>query len=99
MSVVTAGGATLMLIGGQRTTLSGELVAQIEQSFGLTAAEARLAGHLVQGDGLEGYMRDRSVSMHAARYVLKSVFSKIGVRSQTALIALLREAPLGWTTA
>jgi hypothetical protein len=42
-----AGGATLMLVGGQRLGVSGELVAQIEQSFGLTAAEARLAGCLL----------------------------------------------------
>lgn len=94
-----AGGATLMLVGGQRVGLSGELVEQIEQSFGLTAAEARLAGHLLEGAGLEGYARDRSVSIHAARYLLKSIYAKTGVTKQPELIAMLREAPLGWKPA
>jgi hypothetical protein len=93
-----AGGATLMLVGGQKLSLSGELVEQIEQSFGLTAAEARLAGHLLEGSGLEGYMYDRSVSKHAARFILKSIYSKVGISTQAGLISLLRDAPLGWTS-
>ncbi len=91
-----AGGATLMLIGGQRVGLSGDLVAQIEQSFDLSGAEARLAGHIVEGGGLEGYMKDRNVSMHAARFLLKSIYAKTGMNTRTELAALLREAPLGW---
>jgi DNA-binding CsgD family transcriptional regulator len=91
-----ASGASLMLIGGQRVALSGDLVEQIEQSFGLTAAEARLSGHMLEGAGLEGYMKDRSVSIHAARFLLKGVYAKTGVKTQAELTALLREAPLGW---
>ncbi len=91
-----AGGATLMLIGGQRVSLSGELVGQIEQLFGLTAAEARLAGHILEGAGLEGYARDRSVSMNAARFLLKGIYAKTGVSSRTELAAILHEAPVGW---
>ena len=93
-----AGGATLMLVGGQKLSVSGELVEQIEQSFGLTAAEARLAGHLLEGSGIEGYMNDRSVSKHAAKFILNSIYSKVGISNQIQLTALLREAPLGWTT-
>jgi DNA-binding CsgD family transcriptional regulator len=91
-----AGGASLMLVGGQRVNVSGELVEQLEQSFGLTAAEGRLASHIINGAGLEGYMQDRSVSMHAARFLLKGIYAKTGVTDRTALIAMLREAPLGW---
>lgn len=91
-----AGGATVMLVGGQRIGVSGELVAQIEQSFGLTAAEARLAGCLLEGSGIEGYMHDRNVSKHAAKFILNSIYSKVGISNQVQLIALLREAPLGW---
>lgn len=93
-----AGGATLMLIGGQRIGVSGELVAQLEQSFGFTAAEARLACHIVEGSGLEGYQRDRNVSVHAARFLLKGIYSKTGVSGRTELTAILREAPLGWSS-
>lgn len=93
----SAGGATLMLIGGQRVGVSGQLVEQLEQSFGLTAAEARLAGHMLEGGGLQGYMRDRSVTIHAARFLLKSIYAKTGVRNQAELTAYLREAPLGWS--
>jgi PAS domain-containing protein len=93
-----AAGASLMLIGGQRVSIGGELVAQIEQSFGLTAAEARLCAHLCRGNGLDGYMRDRSVGMHAARFVLKRVYAKTGATNQTELLAMLNAAPLGWST-
>jgi DNA-binding CsgD family transcriptional regulator len=92
----SVGGATLMLVGRQHLGMSNDLTGQIEQSFGLTAAEARLAGHLVQGAGFEGYMEERGVSMHAARFVLKSIFNKMGARSQAELITMLHEAPLGW---
>jgi DNA-binding CsgD family transcriptional regulator/PAS domain-containing protein len=94
-----ASGASLMLIGGQRVGLSGELTMQIEQTFGLTPAEARLAGHMLEGAGLEGYMQDRSVSIHAARFLLKGIYAKTGARNQAELSALLREAPLGWNAA
>jgi DNA-binding CsgD family transcriptional regulator len=94
-----AGGASLMLIGGQRVGISGELVEQIEQAFGLTAAESRLAGHILEGAGLEGYARDRSVSLHAARFLLKGIYAKTGATSRTGLLSLLREAPLGWKPA
>jgi DNA-binding CsgD family transcriptional regulator len=41
-------------------------------------------------------MHDRSVSKHAAKFILNSIYSKVGISNQVALISLLREAPLGW---
>ena len=56
-----AGGATLMLVGGQRIDLSDNLLDALQQSFKLTKAEARLAGFLVKGSGVRGYVADRGV--------------------------------------
>ncbi len=91
-----AGGCALMLVGGQRMGISDEVVAALQQSFDLTAAEARLAGFLIQGSGVRGYSADRGVSLEAGKYLLKGIYAKTGLSNQTELVALLREAPLGW---
>lgn len=91
-----AGGATLMLVGGQRIDLSDNLLDALQQSFKLTKAEARLAGFLVKGSGVRGYVADRGVSLEAGKYLLKGIYAKTGLSNQTELVALLREAPLGW---
>jgi DNA-binding CsgD family transcriptional regulator/PAS domain-containing protein len=91
-----AGGAALMLVGGQRVDLSDSLMETLQQSFDLTKAEARLAAFLLQGSGVKGYVADRGVSQDAGKYLLKSIYAKTGLSNQTELVALLREAPLGW---
>lgn len=91
-----AGGAALILVGGQRIDISPTLVDALQQSFDLTKAEARLAGFLVKGSGVRGYVADRGVSLEAGKYLLKGIYSKTGLSNQTELVALLREAPLGW---
>lgn len=91
-----AGGAALMLVGGQRIDLSDSLLDTLQQSFNLTKAEARLAAFLVKGSGVNGYVADRGVSREAGKYLLKGIYSKTGLSNQTELVALLREAPLGW---
>jgi DNA-binding CsgD family transcriptional regulator len=91
-----AGGAALMLVGGQRIDISDTLLDALQQSFNLTKAEARLAGFLVKGSGVRGYVADRGVSQEAGKYLLKGIYAKTGLSNQTELVALLREAPLGW---
>lgn len=91
-----AGGATLMLVGGQRIELSDDMLDALQQSFNLTKAEARLAGFLVKGSGVRGYVADRGVTQEAGKYLLKGIYAKTGLSNQTELVALLREAPLGW---
>lgn len=93
-----ASGASLMIIGGQHITPSEATITALRQSFDLTAAEARLAAHLVEGSGVEGYARARGVSLNAGKYLLKSIYAKTSLSNQAALIAMLREAPLGWGT-
>lgn len=91
-----AGGTALMLIGGQRVSISDAAVDTLQQGFGLTGAEARLAAFLVEGSGVRGYAEYRGVSLEAGKYLLKSIYAKTGLSNQTELVALLREAPLGW---
>jgi DNA-binding CsgD family transcriptional regulator len=91
-----AGGAALMLVGGQRIDITDSLLESLQQSFHLTRAEARLAGFLVHGSGVRGYAADRGVSLEAGKYLLKGVYAKTGINNQTELVALLRAAPLGW---
>jgi DNA-binding CsgD family transcriptional regulator len=91
-----AGGTALMLIGGQRIGITDSTVAILQSAFDLTAAEARLACFLLQGSGVKGYAADRGVSAEAGKYLLKGIYAKTGLSNQTELIALLREAPIGW---
>lgn len=93
-----AGGTAVMIVGGQRIGVSETTVAALRQGFDLTAAEARLAAHMVEGSGVEGYARARGVSLNAGKYLLKSIYAKTSLSNQAALVAMLREAPLGWGT-
>lgn len=91
-----AGGTALMLVGGQKIAVSEETVDALQASFDLTAAEARLAAFLIQGSGVRGYAADRGVSHEAGKYLLKGIYAKTGLSNQTELVAMLREAPIGW---
>ena len=60
------------------------------RAFKLTAAEARLAGHLLSGDkSLKEAAAQLGVSYATARVHLARIFDKTGVRSQSALLQLL----------
>jgi DNA-binding CsgD family transcriptional regulator len=91
-----AGGSTLMIVGGQRMGITDTVVEALQNGFDLTAAEARLAGFLIEGSGVKGYAADRGVSLEAGKYLLKGIYSKTGLSNQTELVAMLREVPLGW---
>jgi len=91
-----ANGTALILVGGQRLGVSESEVAALQRGFDLTGAEARLAAHLIEGSGVRGYAKARGVSQEAGKYLLKGIYAKTGLSNQTELVALLREAPLGW---
>ncbi len=91
-----AGGSALMLVGGQRIGITDAAIATLQNAFNLTTAEARLACFLIQGSGVKGYAADRGVSAEAGKYLLKSIYAKTGLSNQTELVAMLREAPIGW---
>lgn len=61
----------------------------LQQIFGLTPAEARLAQALTQGTSLQGYAAAAGVTEGTVRIELKSVFAKTGTPRQAELVALL----------
>jgi DNA-binding CsgD family transcriptional regulator len=93
-----ASGTALMIVGGQRIGVSENEIEALQHGFNLTAAEARLAAFLIEGSGVRGYADSRGVSQEAGKYLLKGIYAKTGLSNQTELVALLREAPLGWGT-
>ncbi len=63
--------------------------------FDLTASEARLASALAGGKSLAVYSDERSVSVDAARFLLKGVFRKTGAETQAQLVTLINQVPQG----
>ena len=61
--------------------------------FGLTPAEGLLAEALSKGATLADHAANRNVSINAQRFLLKSVFRKVGVSSQSQLVARLSALP------
>jgi len=62
--------------------------ATLRDVFGLTAAEARLAARLAAGEALEAIADDLNITKETARFHLKHVFAKTGVRRQAELVAV-----------
>jgi DNA-binding CsgD family transcriptional regulator len=65
--------------------------ATIAKAFGLTPAEARLAGLLVEGQSLEDIAERLQLSRGTIRVQLKAVFAKTGMHRQGELVALLTQ--------
>jgi DNA-binding CsgD family transcriptional regulator len=61
----------------------------LQQSFGLTPAEARIANLLVQGKSLTRICDDLCISYSTVRAHLRSIFDKLGVRRQGELVSVL----------
>ena len=61
--------------------------------FGLTPAEARLAGSLMQGTSLEQSAEEFHLSRNTVRSQLRSVFDKTATKRQGELIRLLWSSP------
>lgn len=66
-----------------------DVSADLARLFGLTPAERRLVARLIAGDALRDAALNLRISPHTARTQLKSVFTKTGRRSQTALLTLV----------
>lgn len=60
----------------------------LQRGFGLTVAEARLAARMAAGDALEIAASEQGIAKETARYHLKNVFAKTGVRRQAELVVL-----------
>ena len=67
---------------------------QLMDLFGLTAAEARLARGLCQGDSLEEYTQDQGVCLTTVKTQLRAVLAKTGTERQGGLIRLIAAIPV-----
>jgi DNA-binding CsgD family transcriptional regulator len=61
----------------------------VQQLYGLTPAEARLAAELVRGRDVRTAAANLHITFHTARDHLKRIFGKVGVRRQSELARLL----------
>lgn len=71
---------------------AGEMDAQTLSNFALTPAETRLAIALFQGQSVEAYAKDTATSVSTARWHVKQIYAKTGVKRQTELIHKLLKA-------
>ncbi len=72
----------------------GEQEAQrLRETYGLTHAEARVAGRLAQGQRLSEIARDLGISINTVRGHLKQVFAKTGTHRQAELVRLVLSGP------
>ncbi|HKE25391.1 MAG TPA: helix-turn-helix transcriptional regulator [Bryobacteraceae bacterium] len=67
----------------------GEMDTHRLAKLSLTPAETRLAIALFQGQSVEAYAKEAGVSINTARWYVKRIYAKTGVRRQTELIRLL----------
>lgn len=64
---------------------------KLQQRFGFTPAESRLAASLAEGSTLEGFATKRGISIGTARVQLKAAMAKADARTQAQLVgAILR---------
>jgi DNA-binding CsgD family transcriptional regulator len=67
---------------------------RLAELYGLTPAEGRLAAKLAALKSVEHASDELCISVHTARYQLKSIFAKTGVQSQSELLMLLATGTL-----
>ena len=65
--------------------------------YRLTPAEARLAGALLAGEGLQSAADRLCITLETARSHLKRIFDKTGTRRQAELVALLLKGLAGFS--
>jgi len=69
--------------------------AVVKQYYGLTAAEARLTNHLVQGATLKECAAALGIAMPTVRAQLRSIFRKTGTNRQSALLLKILSGSVG----
>ncbi|TPK95521.1 helix-turn-helix transcriptional regulator [Mesorhizobium sp. B2-4-14] len=69
--------------------------AVLRHCFGLTSAEAKLAGKICLGIRIEIAADQLGISYETARHQLKAVFAKTETHRQAELVALLGSIPIG----
>ena len=72
-------------------TGSAAIVARFARAHGLTRAEERLCGAMLEGSGVNELAEANKVTPNTIKTQLRSIFWKTGVNRQTALIRLILE--------
>ncbi|HEY8564681.1 MAG TPA: helix-turn-helix transcriptional regulator [Beijerinckiaceae bacterium] len=85
-----AGIGILFIVDPGRAGLPG--ADDLQQFFGLTAAEAAVAAEILSGDGLRATSRRLGILPSTARSHLDRIFRKTGTRRQAELVRLLLSA-------
>jgi DNA-binding CsgD family transcriptional regulator len=74
-------------------TVDGFLACQMDTktlaNLSLTPAETRLAIALFKGQSVEAYAKEAGISINTARWHVKQIYAKTGVKRQTELIRIL----------
>ena len=83
------GGAYALVFPAAETT--SRLWNTLRESFGLTAAEARLARKLRDGRSLQEAAEELQVSVNTLRNQLRGIFEKMGLKRQSDLVRALTE--------
>ncbi len=93
--VIARDGRILVALNDRQ--LTDERLAAAASIYGLTPAQLRLAGLILDGRSLVDAARALRVSQNTARTHLRRMFDRTGVHSQSALIVVLLAAamPLG----
>ena len=67
----------------------GEMDTKTLSKLALTPAETRLAIALFKGQSVEAYAKEAGISINTARWYVKQIYAKTGVKRQTELIRKL----------
>ncbi len=70
---------------------------QLEQYFGLTRAQARLAQALWGGTGIQEAADLLAISVNTARSHLRAIYGKIGVNNHAEMVAVLSHVTTGYS--
>jgi DNA-binding CsgD family transcriptional regulator len=86
-------GAVLAFLDDPDANAIGNRSAVLQQLYGLTVAEARVAMLIAEGEEVESIARRLNVAATTVRTQLKSVFAKMGVGRQLGVAQLVRSLP------
>lgn len=86
-------GAVLAFLDDPDAAATGNRAPVLQQLYGLTAAEARVAVLIAEGEEVEAIARRQGVTVATIRTQLKSIFSKLGVSRQLGVAQLVRSLP------
>jgi DNA-binding CsgD family transcriptional regulator len=80
-------------VGDLQATLdrlvAGEIDTKALAKLPLTPAETQLAIALFKGQSVEAYAKEAGISINTARWYVKQIYAKTGVKRQTELVGML----------